>query len=174
MNLQDIRDMYDYNCWANRRLLTMAANVTPQQFTAPSSHSFSTLQRTLVHTLDTEWGWRLLLQGEGFSPELNAGDFPTVSAIAERWQQEEKDMRTYIDSLEEADLNRVISYKNEEGVLRKRIVWQVMFHVINHGMQHRSEAANLLTVYGQSPGDIDFTIYLNERAASGITTATSE
>jgi len=31
-------------------------------------------------------------------------------------------------------------------------------------MQHRSEAANLLTTYGQSPGDLDFTRWLNERA----------
>ena len=32
-------------------------------------------------------------------------------------------------------------------------------------MQHRSEAAALLTSYGQSPGEIDFTVFLNERAA---------
>ena len=173
MNLQDIRDMYDYNCWANRRLLAMASKVTHEQFTAPSSHSYSTLQRTLVHTLDTEWGWRLVLQGEGFTPELKAEDFPTVSAIQTRWQQEEKDMWAFIDSLTDDDLKRVISYENDEGVLRKRILWQVMFHIINHGMQHRSEAANLLTIYGQSPGDIDFTIYLNELAAVNLTTITN-
>jgi hypothetical protein len=32
-------------------------------------------------------------------------------------------------------------------------------------MQHRSEAAALLTGYGQSPGEIDFTVFLNERTA---------
>jgi hypothetical protein len=31
-------------------------------------------------------------------------------------------------------------------------------------MQHRSEAAALLTSYGQSPGDYDFTMFLSERA----------
>ncbi len=55
MNIQDIQDMYDYNYWANRRLLGMAKKVTPEQFIAPSSHSFSSLQGTLVHTLDAEW-----------------------------------------------------------------------------------------------------------------------
>jgi hypothetical protein len=29
-------------------------------------------------------------------------------------------------------------------------------------MQHRSEAAHMLTEYGQSPGDIDFTLFLRE------------
>lgn len=90
MNMQDIRDMYDYNYWANRRLLGMAEKVTPEQFIAPSSQSSGSLRGTLVHTLDAEWSWRLLLQGQGFQPELNAADFPTVAAVRQRWQEEEQ------------------------------------------------------------------------------------
>lgn len=32
-----------------------------------------------------------------------------------------------------------------------------------YGTQHRSEAAAILTGYGCSPGDLDFTLFLNER-----------
>jgi uncharacterized damage-inducible protein DinB len=165
MNLQDIRLMYEYNFWANRCILDKVANVTPQQFVAPSSHSFSSLQATLVHTLDTEIGWRRLLKGEGVSLDLNPADFPTVEAIRQRWAQEEQAMWSYINSLSDDDLTGIIRYHNSEGILRERVLWHCLYHVVNHGMQHRSEAANLLTVYGQSPGDIDFTLFLNERAA---------
>lgn len=165
MNVQDIRDMYDYNYWANRRLLAMAEKVTPEQFIAPSSHSFSSLQGILIHTLDAEWQWRLVLQGQGFQPELQAADFPTVGAIQQRWQEEERAMRDYLDGLRDEDLSGIVSYRSDAGVLRERLLWHCLFHVVNHGMQHRSEAAALLTSYGQSPSDIDFTVFLNERKA---------
>ena len=35
--------------------------------------------------------------------------------------------------------------------------------VVNHGPQHRSEAAAILTGYGYSPGELDFTVFLNEQ-----------
>ena len=43
---------------------------------------------------------------------------------------------------------------------RDRILWHCLYHVVNHGTQHRSEAAALLTDYGSSPGDLDFTLFL--------------
>jgi uncharacterized damage-inducible protein DinB len=165
MNIQDIRDMYDYNYWANHRLLGVAEKVTPEQFVAPSSHSFSSLQGTLVHTLDVEFSWRLVLQGQGFPPEMKADDFPTAGAIQERWQEEEQTMRAYLDSLHDEDLAGIVRYPVGGGVVRERLLWHILFHVVNHGMQHRSEAANLLTTYGQSPGEIDFNLFLHERAA---------
>lgn len=37
-------------------------------------------------------------------------------------------------------------------------------HVANHGTQHRSEAAAILTGYDYSPSSLDFTAFLNEQA----------
>ena len=166
MFLQDIRDIYEYNYWANHRILTIAEKVTQGQFVAPSSHSFSSLQGTLVHLLDAEWHWRLLLQkGEVWvESDLEPVNFPTVDSLERRWAEEEQAMWAYIDSLTDTDLAGIIRYEVDGGrIVRERLLWHCLYHVVNHGMQHRSEAANLLTIYGQSPGDIDFTMFLNER-----------
>jgi uncharacterized damage-inducible protein DinB len=38
-----------------------------------------------------------------------------------------------------------------------------MMHVLFHGAQHRSEAAEMLTEYGFSPGELDFFVFLRQK-----------
>jgi uncharacterized damage-inducible protein DinB len=51
------------------------------------------------------------------------------------------------------------------NIVRERVLWHLLFDAVNHGTQHRSEAGVLLTRYGQSPGDMEFSLFLNERTA---------
>ena len=43
------------------------------------------------------------------------------------------------------------------------MLWDMMAHVVNHGTQHRSEAAMALTAMGRSPGDLDLLDFVNLR-----------
>ena len=42
-------------------------------------------------------------------------------------------------------------------------VWQMLVHVVNHGTQHRAEAAALLTAESRSPGELDLINYAEEQ-----------
>ena len=164
MNRADIQLMYEYNDWANSLILATSAQVTPEQFVAPTTHSFPSLRATLVHTLDAEWSWRILLTTSQVSlDELKPEDFPTIEAVQARWDEEQAAWHTYLDSLTDADMTRIVHYDLPEGGYRDRVLWHCLYHVVNHGMQHRSEAAHMLTQYEQSPGDLDFTRFLSQR-----------
>lgn len=161
MNIQDILTIYDYNYWANKRILSASEKVTEKQFLAPANFPFGGLRGTLVHILDAEFGWRTFFQMNDWSaPELKAEDFPTLASVQARASQEEKEMRAYLSTLSDKDMTSHKVYKNEKGEPRDRIFWQCLYHLVNHGTQHRSEAAALLTDYNASPGDLDFTVYL--------------
>jgi uncharacterized damage-inducible protein DinB len=98
--------------------------------------------------------------------DLVAADFPTFAALQARYPQEEQAMRAYLATLSDEDMNKHRYYTTNEGFTRDRIFWHCLLHVVNHGTQHRSEAAALLTDYGCSPGDLDFTVFLNEQNLS--------
>jgi uncharacterized damage-inducible protein DinB len=165
VNTRDILTIYDYNNWATHRILAASAHVSAEQFQVQSGHSLGSLRGTLVHTLDSECAWRMLLQHNtlDYFRAIKEEDFPTFNILQERWKEEEQLMREYLLTLTDEDLNGMIRYTTGEGEKRERVLWHCLLHVVNHGTQHRSEAAAILTDYGHSPGGLDFTAFLNEQ-----------
>ena len=173
MKIDEVKLLYAYNDWADARLLAACATVSPEQYTAPTSYGHGSLRATMVHILDNIWQQRITLQGYYQEPlaneaayeatELHEDALPTLAALRERWLIEQREMWAYLDTLSEETLNSTIRYVIP-GAIRERVVWHILLDLILHATQHRSEAAALLTDYGQSPGDFDFTMFLNERA----------
>lgn len=164
MNTKDIQILYKYNSWANARILNAALNVTQEQFVAAAAHPHKDLRHTLTHTLFAEWLWRKRWEGDSPTQWINPEDFPTFDSLRARWGEEEKVLNEFAASVTDEKLNSVFQYKTTRGDPREDVLWQVMAHVVNHGTQHRSEAAAMLTELGHSPGDIDLIVYLREHS----------
>ena len=161
MNIQDIVLIYDYNFWANGRILTTAASVSREQFSAPASFPYGGLRGTLLHILEAEMSWRLRYEGMSWPGDLVEADFPTLAAVQAAFQAEEQSMREYLAHLGDDALIKPVTYPiGEPPGTRSRILWHCLYHVVNHGMQHRSEAAAMLTDFGHSPGDLDFVDFI--------------
>jgi uncharacterized damage-inducible protein DinB len=162
MNKQDIQLLYRYNHWANERILNVAANVTAEQFLAPDSYPHGGLRGTLTHTLSAECTWRKRWQGESPAQGIKPEEFPTFDLLRSRWREEEKALGVFVDNLTDEKLDETFQYKTMRGDAMENILWHAMAHLVNHGTQHRSEAAAMLTALGHSPGDIDFIVFLRE------------
>ena len=175
MKIDEVKLLYDYNDWADARILAACNRVSPEQYAAPTSIGTGRggLRATMVHLLDSMWQDRITLQGYYKDPladdaaydatELHEDAFPTLAALQERWAMEQREMQAYLNRLTEETLNSTIRYVIP-GVIRDRVVWHFLMAAILHNMQHRSEAAVLLTSYGQSPGELELILFLNERA----------
>jgi uncharacterized damage-inducible protein DinB len=163
MKQSEILMLYQYNAWANARILNATAQVSEEQFLAPATFPHGGLRGTLVHTLSAEWTWRN--RWEGYSPNksLPAEDFSSFQSLYQRWQAEEKALMTFAENTDQALLESTIHYTTTSGKSYENVLWHLMAHLVNHGTQHRSEAAAMLTDFGKSPGDIDLILFLRER-----------
>lgn len=162
MNKQDILTLYKYNQWANAKILNAAAHMSHEQFLAVATYPHGGLRGTLTHTLFAQWIWRNRWEGTSPTVRLKPEDFPTFDSLRARWLEEEKLLMEFVDGLTDEKLNEVIQYKNTKGVPLEQTLWKMMAHVVNHGTQHRAEAAAMLTDYGCSPGDVDMIYFLDE------------
>lgn len=162
MNKQDITILYQYNQWAAAKILNAAAKVTQDQYLAPASFPHGGLRGTLVHALFAAWIWHQRWEGTSPTERLKAEEFPTFDSLLARWLEEEKALMSFIEGLSDEKLEAKFSYKNTQGKPFERILWQAMAHVVNHGTQHLTEAAAILTDLGHSPGDIDMILFLIE------------
>lgn len=161
MNKDDILTLYKYNQWANGKILGATANVSREQFLADASYPHGGLRSTLVHTLFAQWIWRNRWIGISPSERLKPDQFPTFEALHASWMEDEKALMQFVDDLTDEKLNSVIQYKNTKGVAFEQVLWKMMAHVVNHGTQHRAEAAAMLTEYGCSPGDVDMIYFFD-------------
>lgn len=163
MNKQDIQTLYSYNQWANAKILNAASNLTTEEFPAADEYPHGGLRGTLTHILFAEWIWRKRWEGESPTIRLVPEYFPTFESLRMRWHNEEAELMKFVAEVDAERLNTPFQYFSTEGVKYENILWESMAHVVNHGTQHRSEVAAMLTKLGHSPGDIDLIIFLRKR-----------
>jgi uncharacterized damage-inducible protein DinB len=67
-----------------------------------------------------------------------------------------------VAGLTAGDLGRIVRYTPRSGVPRAQPLGELILHLANHGTAHRAETGLLLERLGRSPGDLDYTVFLNE------------
>lgn len=158
------RFLFEYAYWARDRVLAQVAKVDAQEYVSARNLPSGSLRGTLVHLLSAEVVWRNRWQGVSPRSLLTEADIPTFDALTRLWALEEAKMRAFLDDLAPealaADLHYYSTLANREYT---QPLWQLMVHVVNHGAQHRAEAALVLTDLGLSPGDLDMIVYLRDK-----------
>lgn len=165
MNTEDIRLLYDYNFWANRRILEACRPLTPEQFTRSLGSSFPSVHATLVHICEAEWLWLERWHGRSAPGLRPPSDFPDFSSVERRWTEVERNLIDYVASLRAEDLARVVHHKTTQGVPQAAPHWQMLQHLVNHGTYHRGQVATMLRQLGSKAISTDLIAFYRERAS---------
>ncbi len=163
MTVKDLERLYDYSYWANKKVLAVVAQLTPEQFTQTVAGSYGSVRNTLVHMLSAEWGWLDRCGGHARGPALKADDYPNLECLAETWAKVEAWVRLFLADLKDEDLDRAVEFKNARGETRAMALGELMQHGANHGAHHRGQVALLLRALGYVPGNFDLLFYDADR-----------
>ena len=160
MSLEQIHGLYDYHRWANRKLFDIALERGEEAVERDMGPQWScpSIRKMFGHIYGADAVWLARWRSAPL-PSFPA-DLPSMAALRAVWDAFEAEQRTYIDALSEADLARVLEYKNQQGVPQRAAMWQLLQHVANHATHHRSEINTMLTQISGSPPDTGINSYI--------------
>lgn len=167
MTVEDLETLYDYNRWANNCLWPVLFQMTSEEFTRPVAGGHGSIRHTLVHMLSAEWGWLERCGGATRGPALQAREYPTVSSIVEQWGSVEAQTSAFLSTLEDAHLERVVTFALGGGVTQAMRLVDLLHHAAIHGVHHRGQVAVLLRLLGYAPGNFDILLYYANRTIGG-------
>jgi uncharacterized damage-inducible protein DinB len=171
MTKNDIQLLFEYDRWANNRVLQAASALTAEQFTRDLSGSFRSVRDTLVHIIGGEWGWLTYWKEPSPSPVFladlwtrhdtlfNPNAFPDVAAVQLKWAEVEREQAEFVSQMTNESLETLLPVRTTQISLA-----HLMQHLANHSTYHRGQVALMLRQLHAEPLATDFHVFLLQRA----------
>jgi uncharacterized damage-inducible protein DinB len=163
--LTDVLDLYAYEDWARRRVLEAASRLTPEQLTRDVGGSFGSVLGTLAHILYADWIWLSRWQGVSPTSWPEEWQIADLRSLAAHWRRVAQDRDVLVAGLREADLDRVVEYRNTRGEEMRSTMSEMLRHVVNHATYHRGQVSDRIRMVGGEPLGTDFIAWYRERPA---------
>ena len=161
MNTEQVRTLYDYHFTLNRRIWDECiTQLTDEQFVEEIPYSLGSIRNQVVHmmTVDAIWFARLeeIHTPAALEPEQIA-DRATARRV---WDSIEQRMRVYLDHLRDSRLDYVVKYTTRRMGPRQTPSWQILTHVITHGVDHRAQVLAGLHALGAPTLEQDLMLHI--------------
>jgi uncharacterized damage-inducible protein DinB len=169
MTKDDILLLYEYDRWANNRVLQAVSALSSEQFTRDLGGSFRSVRDTLVHIIGGEWIWLAYWKEPPHSSALltdlrmrrdalfNPDTFPNVAALQLEWAKLEAEQAEFVNRLTNQSLEKMLPFRTTQVRLA-----HLMQHLANHSTYHRGQVAMMLRQLEAKPVATDFHVFLAE------------
>lgn len=132
MTADEIRSLYEFHFTRNREIWDhCVTTLTLVQFTQEINYSIGSIRNQCVHLLNVDERWFSGFHGDELPGWYEPGDYKTFDVVRAKWDSVEEYMRAYLRKLTEAKL--------DEDFMPGVKCWQIFYHVLNHGTDHRAQ-----------------------------------
>ncbi|HKQ49776.1 MAG TPA: DinB family protein [Phycisphaerae bacterium] len=153
-----------YSEWANEQLLRAAAGLNDEQLDQCFDMGRGTLRKTFMHLWAGESVWLARWKGKTETPWPDEELKATVPNIDERFKGVYSDRAPFMATLKDADVGRVITYRDSKGSLYKASLGDMIMQGITHSIHHRAQAVNMLRRLGASAPEVDYMYWVRKPA----------
>jgi len=170
MTKDDIELLFEYDRWANNRVLQAVSALTVEEFTRDLGGSFPSVRDTLLHLIGSEWAWLTIWKEPSPSSAFVTTDFwtrrdtefpqqafPDIAAVRSRWVEVESDQVDFVNRISNESLRRMLPVRETQISLG-----HLMQHLANHSTYHRGQVSLMMRQLGAEPLPTDFALFLME------------
>jgi uncharacterized damage-inducible protein DinB len=169
MTKDDIQLLYEYDRWANNRVLQAVSTLTTEEFTRDLGGSFRSVRDTLVHIVGSESTWLTYWiepsPSSAFLTDLwtrhdarfSPNAFPDLSAVQLKWAEVEREQVEFVNRVTNESLVRMLPVHTTQISLA-----HLMQHLANHSTYHRGQVALMMRQLAAEPRATDFAMFLME------------
>jgi uncharacterized damage-inducible protein DinB len=148
-----LKTQLDYTYWASDRLLDAARPLSEEELTRDLGNSFGGVLGTLVHIFQGDRVWLARVSGSPRTALVDPDETWTIDSLQSAWVDVHLGWIDWAGSV--SDVREVLDYVNMAGEAKQLELWQVVFHLVNHGTYHRGQITTMLRQLGYSPASTD-------------------
>jgi uncharacterized damage-inducible protein DinB len=148
-----VMELFHHNTMMNDRLVEACRELSPEQLSATATGTYGSIGATLVHIANAQEGYAARFLGTERPERLEEDPFPGLESLSERFASGN------------AELERAAARAGDEHEVQVTGddppgTWTMpaallLLQAINHGTEHRSQVATILTHLGIQPPEMD-------------------
>jgi uncharacterized damage-inducible protein DinB len=164
MNVAEVRELYEFNAWAHRRIFDALAGLPPEPYQRDLKSSHGGLHGTLCHIVWAEQLWLTRWLGAPAPAVAQGKDLGSLAEVRARWDEVETRRRAFLDGLTDAKLTATITVQPSSGGAYVHTYLQTLQHVVDHSSYHRGQIITLLRQLGTKPPSTGLILFHRERS----------
>lgn len=146
-------ELFKHNTMMNDRLVEVCRGLTDEQLASTVEGTYGTIEATLVHVAGGQHSYAARFFGRERPPRLAESPFPGFDALAAHFDEGNSLLE---QAAAEANIDQYIELDDDDSVTRWRMHRSLLLlQAINHGTEHRSQIATILSQVGVTAPEMD-------------------